>query len=391
MLSFEEALEHILTDVPLMPTERIHYRESLFRILAEDIRADSDMPPFDKAAMDGYACRWQDAADEMEVLEVVAAGQTDSQAVGSGQCIKIMTGALMPEGADTVIMVEQTMESGPGRIRFTGKKSSPNIIRQGEEIKKGQVVLQKGERLLPQHLAILATTGSTNPLVFQQVQVAILSTGDELVEPDQSPGQGMIRNSNAYQLIAQTRATHCIPNYMGIIPDDEAATYQAVTTALNENQVVILSGGVSMGDFDFVPRILRQNGVDILFQKVAVKPGRPTVYGRAGKTSLFGLPGYPVSSFINFETFVKPLLYAMMGHEHQVLRIKIPMGVDFRRSKAERLEFLPVSFNADGEVVPVRYEGSAHIHALCFARGLMEIPTGVHEYKQGSVVAVRLL
>lgn len=391
MLSYTEALERILTDVPLMPTERIQSRDSLFRILAEDILADTDMPPFDKAAMDGYACRWQDASDEMQVLEVVAAGQTATQAIGRGQCIKIMTGALMPEGADTVIMVEQTMESGSGRIRFTGEKSSPNIIRQGEEIRKGQVVLQKGERLLPQHLAILATTGSTEPLVYQQVRVAILSTGDELVEPDQTPGRGMIRNSNAYQLIAQTRAAHCIPNYMGIIPDDEAATSEAVARALSENQVVLLSGGVSMGDFDFVPRILQENGVDILFRKVAVKPGRPTVYGRAGKTSLFGLPGYPVSSFINFETFVKPLLYAMMGHEHRVLRMKMPMGADFQRSKAERLEFLPVSFNAEAEVVPVRYEGSAHIHALCFARGLMEIPQGVREYKKGSEVAVRLL
>lgn len=389
MVSFEKALEIVLSTVRETGTERIGFNDSLFRVLAEDVRSDVDMPPFDKAAMDGYACRRDDIGRELEVLELVAAGQIPSQSVGSGQCTKIMTGAMIPEGSDTVLMVEHTRETDAGRVRFTGSATAPNIAYKGEDVKKGDRVLQKGMQILPQHLAVLAAVGCIHPLVARQVRVGIMSTGDELVEPADLPGPGKIRNSNSFQLAAQVKAAHCIPNYLGIVPDDEDATDKAIATALANNDVVLLTGGVSMGDFDFVPRIMQKNHVDILFQKVAIKPGRPTVFGKTASSVIFGLPGNPVSSFINFDTLVKPLLYGMMGHTYRASQVKMPLGVAYRRKKADRLEFIPVTFDRQGQVIPVSYHGSAHIHAMCLARGIMSIPQGIFELEKGELADVR--
>ncbi len=391
MHSYQEALNIILADVRQTGTERLDFQDSLFRVLAEDVASDVDMPPFDKAAMDGYACRRKDLGGELEVLEVLAAGDIPTLPVGAGQCSKIMTGAMVPRGADTVIMVEHTIQGADGRIRFTGGKTAANIAKKAEDVKAGDVVLQKGVRILPQHIAIFSAVGYTRPLVARQPRVAILSTGDELVEPETSPGPGKIRNSNGFQLVAQVKATHCIANYAGIVPDSEEATDHAIGKALAENDVVILTGGVSAGDFDFVPRIMRENKVDILFQKVAVKPGRPTVFGRTDRSYIFGLPGNPVSSFINFETFVKPLLYRMMGVDFQPLELKMPMGIHFKRKKADRLEFIPVDMDARGAVIPLRYHGSAHIHAICLAKGLLSIPKGIFEIEKGTLADVRPL
>ncbi len=391
MLAFDKALEIILHDVKRTDTERVCYEESLFRVLAEDITIDSDMPPFDKAAMDGYACRNSDLGSELKVLGMIAAGDVPRMVVEPGQCVKIMTGAMVPEGADTVIMSEYTEATVPGFIRFTGEKTASNIAYKAEELRAGDQVLSKGVRIFPQHIAILSAAGHTSVLVAKRVRVGIISTGDELVEPSFRPEPGKIRNSNGHQLAAQVTACGCTPNYMGIVADDREATDHVIKKGLAENDVVILSGGVSAGDFDFVPEVLRHNGVRILFQKVAVKPGRPTVYGRKDKEHIFGLPGNPVSSFINFETFVRPLLFAMMGSYMQPLEIKMPMAVDFNRKKADRLEYLPVHISISGEITPVRYRGSAHIHAICEANGLMRIPKGVFKIKKGGMTYVRPL
>lgn len=389
MITYEQALDIVLSAARPAGTERVPFGEALNRVLAEDVYSDVDMPPFDKAAMDGYACRRADLDVELEVLEVVAAGQVPSVGVGPGQCTQIMTGAMIPPGADVVVMVEHTVETGPGRIRFNGSKTADNIARKAEDVRKGDLVWPRGMPVRPQHIAILAATGCVNPLVAKKVRVGILSTGDELVEPEKQPGAGQIRNSNGFQLVAQVEAAHCTPNYMGIVPDDEDATEQAISRALAENDVVILTGGVSMGAFDFVPRIMQKNKVEILFQKVAVKPGRPTVFGRAGEKVIFGLPGNPVSSFINFETFVKPLLLTKMGVDYRPVVLKVPMAVDYKRKKADRLEFVPVRFNQDMEVEPVAYHGSAHIHAMCHADGIMSIRQNIFELKKGSLADVR--
>lgn len=389
MVSFEEALNLILTNVRPIGTEKVDFNNALYRVLAQDVYSDVDMPPFDKAAVDGYACRRSDLNSELELLEIIAAGQIPSKRVSQGKCIKVMTGAIVPKGADTVIMVEHTQETRPGFLRFTANKTTPNIAYQAEDVKRGDKVWGKGMHILPQHVAIFASVGCINPVVARQPRVAIMSTGDELVEPDQIPGTAKIRNSNGFQLAAQVQAAHCIANYMGIIPDDEQATDKAISNALTHNDLVILTGGVSMGDFDFVPKIMLKNNVEILFQKVAVKPGRPTVFGRRKSSYIFGLPGNPVSSFINFEVFVKPLLFKMMGMDWKPQTFGMPMGIDFMRKTADRVEFIPVTIEETGQVVPVPYHGSAHIHAICLAKALLCIPQGITEIKKGAIVNVR--
>ena len=389
MISFEKALETILSSARYLGDERVDFMQSLNRVLAEDVISDVDMPPFDKAAMDGFACRREDLQQELQVIETVAAGQVPSLSVGPGQCTRIMTGAMIPQGADTVIMVEQTELVSEERIRFTATKTTPNIAWKAEDVKTGDVMWRKGQPILPSHIAIFSAVGCTKPLVARQPRVAILSTGDELVEPHQKPGPGQIRNSNAWQLIAQVQNAHCIANYMGIVPDNEKATEEAITAALARNDVVLLTGGVSMGEFDFVPKVMQKNKVDILFQKVAVKPGRPTVFGVTEKSWIFGLPGNPVSSFINFEIFVKPLLAKLMGYELKPLELALPMGADFKRKKADRLEWVPVDISGAGQVIPVSYHGSAHIHAVCLSKAIMAVPIDTFEIAKGEIVHVR--
>ncbi|MBS4000645.1 MAG: molybdopterin molybdotransferase MoeA [Desulfobulbaceae bacterium] len=389
MVSFEEAMKIVLSDVRQTGTERVALNDSLNRILAEDVFSDIDMPPFDKAAVDGYACRREDLLEELEVIELVAAGDVPSKKVESGKCTKIMTGAMLPEGADVILMVEHTEELPNKKIRFIEEKTSNNIAYKAEDVKTGDLIWKKGMLIRPQHIATFAAVGCAMPLVYKKPKVAIMSTGDELVEPNIKPGQGKIRNSNAYQLIAQVEAANCIPNYMGIVPDNEEDTDRYISKALAENDMVVLTGGVSMGDFDFVPKIMLKNNVKILFQKVAIKPGRPTVFGKTDKSYIFGLPGNPVSSFINFEVFAKPLLYKMMGHDYSAAAMKLPLGFDFHRKTSDRLEFIPIVVDKNGSIMPVEYHGSAHIHAICLAGGIMTIPKDVSEIKKGEFVDVR--
>lgn len=390
MVNFEEALEIVLRHAYLLETETIDFTESLGRILAQDVVSDMDMPPFDKSAMDGYACRRCDLGNELEVLEVIAAGQQPQFEIGPNQCSKIMTGAMMPKGADCVIMVEHTRETAKGLIEFTGYKTADNICFKGEDVKKGQLVLKNGTLIKPQHIAVLASVGYVSPVVYRKVKIGILSTGDELVEPDSNPDPGKIRNSNAWQLMAQAVAMHVDPHYFGIAPDEERSTFALINDAMETCDVILLTGGISMGDFDFVPGVLREAGFTFHFKSIAVQPGRPTLFGTSGTGKIcFGLPGNPVSSFSQFELLVKPLLYKMMGHDYKPDILKLPLAHDFQRKKSERLSFLPVFLLEDGSITPVDYHGSAHINALTAAFGLMSVPIGVAEIKKGEFADVR--
>lgn len=392
MIRFEEALEIALSYAGLIEPETVEFTESLGRILAEDVVSDMDMPPYDKSAMDGYACRRGDLYNELEVLEVIAAGDVPEFEIGSNQCSKIMTGAMMPKGADCVIMVEHTRETAKGLIEFTAEKTADNICFKAEDIKKGEKVLPKGLLIKPQHIAVLASVGCVNPLVCRKAKVGILSTGDELVEPQFKPGPGEIRNSNAWQLMTQARTIKVEPHYFGIAPDEEKQTLALIKKALTTCDVILLTGGISMGDYDFVPSVLKEAGFTFHFKSLAVQPGRPTLFGTTaeGKTC-FGLPGNPVSSFNQFELLVKPLLYKMMGHDYKPRIVKLPLAVDYRRKKSERLSFIPVMLHEDGSVSPVEYHGSAHINALNLAFGLMSVPIGVAEIKKGEPADVRPL
>lgn len=392
MIKFEEALEIVISNVRLLEAETIDFTESLGRVLAVDVVSDMDMPPFDKSAMDGYACRKSDLKNELQVLEVIAAGTVPGFEVGPNQCSKIMTGAMIPNGADCVIMVEYSRETAKGLIEFTAEKTASNICYKGEDIKKGEIVLPKGLLIKTQHIAVLASVGCVNPMVYRRAKVGILSTGDELVEPQFNPGPGEIRNSNAWQLMAQTRAMNVESNYFGIAPDEEKQSLALIIKAMAECDVILLTGGISMGDYDFVPSVLREAGFTFHFKSLAIQPGKPTLFGATSSRKIcFGLPGNPVSSFNQFELLVKPLLYKMMGYDFKPVIVKLPLAVDYRRKKSERLSFIPVILDDDGRILPVEYHGSAHINALNMAFGLMSVPIGVAEIRKGEPADVRPL
>jgi len=389
MLKFNEAFQVVISAARRLGTERVVLGQALNRVLAEDIVCDTDMPPFNKSVMDGFACRRADLRNELTVVETIPAGAMPEKTIGRNQCAKIMTGAVVPEGADCVIMIEHTEAVAHNRIRFVGKESDSNIAARGEDVKKGDVILRAGVLLKAQHIAVLASCGCARPLVTIAPRVGIIATGDELVEPDQKPTPYQIRNSNSLQLAAQVAGASAIPTNYGIVADTKEKISAVLKKAMAENDVVIISAGVSVGDYDLVRDILKENGVKILFERVAVKPGRPTVFGVSDKAFCFGLPGNPVSGFVMFELLVKPFLYRMMGHDFKPTCSRGQLERTITRKDAERDFWLPVVLRENGKISALEYHGSAHINALCEADGFFCVPAGVTEIKEGTTVAVR--
>jgi len=391
MIPFEQALIIALEASFRKENEKVALELSQGRILAEDVVSDIDMPPFDKSAVDGFACKMADLEKELEVIETVAAGQLPSKEVGNGQCTRIMTGAPVPKGTDCVVMVENSREDVKDRVRFELVKTAPNICFRGEDVKQGTVLLSHGTLIQPGQVAIMAAAGYANPLVSKQPTVAILSTGDELVEPGSIPSTSQIRNSNAYQLIAQAARMGIRASYLGIVRDSEEDTLKMLNEAFSRYDVTLLTGGVSMGDFDFVPAMMEKAGMELEFQKIAIQPGKPTVLGTKKDKICFGLPGNPVSSFLLFELLVKPVLYKMQGFDYKPYTVQLPLLRDFKRRRAERLNIVPVVISDENSVDFVDYHGSAHIHAMSFATGVILVPEGITEIKKGSLVNVRQL
>ena len=391
LISLQEALNIAFSQAQQLEQETVNYLESSGRVLAEPIYSDVNMPPFNKSAMDGYACKKDDLGKVLDVLEVIPAGKSPSFKIETGQCSKIMTGAEVPEGADTVFMVEQSEDVAPNKVRFTGTKTRSNICVVGEDVKHGDLVLKAGTMIRPQHIAMLASVGCTNPRVYRTPKVGILSTGSELVEPDTIPRASQIRNSNGHQMTAQARQCGCIANYYGIVKDDEETTFQAIKKATAENDVTLISGGVSVGDFDFVPIVIQQLGFNTLFSKLTVKPGKHTTFALKDNKYIIGLPGNPVSSFIQFEIFVKPFLFRLMNYKMPVPTMPLPLADNFKRKKTDREEFVPVAINSNNEVEQIEYHGSAHIHAYHEAFGYMNIPIGISKISKGETVYVRPL
>jgi molybdopterin molybdotransferase len=390
MISFDQAYQMVLASMTRKALEQVALSDAMDRTLAREIAADRDVPFHDLSAMDGYACRRADQAGPLTVTEVIAAGCRPTHTVGPGQCARIMTGAMVPAGADTVIMFENAVEQN-GKVTVTQKSDRTNIRYQGEDLKTGDRVLAAGTRLGPAEIAALAMVGCDPVMVSQQPVVGVIATGDELVEPTQTLSMAQIRNSNSYQLCAQVRRAGGLPRYYGIAHDSRDALAAILQTALHECDTVLLTGGVSMGDFDVVPDILRENGVDIRFEKIAVKPGKPTVFGLKGCTCVFGLPGNPVSSFVIFEMLVRPALAAMMGSTHRPVVVTAPLVAEIRRRKTERIEFVPVAFNAAGQVTACAYHGAGHIHAYTQADGVVAMPAGQEYLAAGSAVTVILI
>jgi molybdopterin molybdotransferase len=391
MLPFDKAFETVLSSTRHLDTERIEFKCALNRILAEDVRSDMDIPPFNKSAMDGFACRRADLSNDLTVIETIPAGHVPKKVIELNQCSKIMTGGVVPNSADCVIMKEYVESLTEDTIRFVWEKTSDNICQRAEDIRAGDIVLHKGIRLMPQHIAVLALVGNTQPLVSKRPNVAIIATGSELVEPSEKPGPSQIRNSNSFQLTVQIESMGATATNYGVVGDTADEIDIVFKKAIAQSDVVIVSGGVSVGDFDFVPRILKQNDIDLLFEKIAIKPGKPTVFGVSEKKYCFGLPGNPVSTFVLFEILVKPFLYKLMGHDYKPLDIQMPLEEALINKKAKRQRWLPVAITEKGTVRAIEYHGSAHINSLCDADGLFSMNVGIAEIKKGTIVKVRLI
>ena len=401
MISVDEALERILEGIEPLGLERIPVTEALGRVLGEDVCSSLLIPPKDNSAMDGYALRSEDTrgagSGSPRVLKVIGdlpAGSTFTGCVERGQAVRIMTGAPIPSGADAVVMKEYTEAQGDEVRVFKEVKEGENIRRAGEDVRPGEVVIKRGTAISPSEMGMIASLGLPFVTVYQRPRVSILSTGSELVEPGEEGGEGKIYNSNGYSLYGQVLSTGAIPSYIGIAGDERDSLREKLSLALKAGDVVVTSGGVSVGDYDFVKDALKELEGEMMFWKVAIKPGKPLAFGRVGGKPLFGLPGNPVSSMVIFEEFVRPALLKMMGRERIYRRVmEAILAEDVKKSPGRRHFIQATIEERDGTLYarPLKARGSGILSSLVKADGLLVIDEDVTHMEAGSRVRVQLI
>jgi molybdopterin molybdotransferase len=398
MLSVAETQKIVLEQAqPLPPV--VHPLESaLQRVLAEHVISDLDLPPFDKSLMDGYAVRSADFANgpaTLMVIEEVAAGQTPRRPLGAGQATRIMTGAPLPAGCDAVVMIERSQAVEESRVFLDDRPAAEqNILRQGRELRNGTVVLRAGQTLRPHDIGVLAAVGCPSVKVFPAPRVAVLPTGDELVAVHEKPAAGQIRNSNGPMLRAQVQGVGAVARLLEVARDRADSIRPLVTGGL-KCDVLVLTGGVSAGKLDLVPEQLADMGVRILVHKVAMKPGKPMLFGvfdRSEATTLvFGLPGNPVSSWVCFELFVAPALRRLAGHAEAGptwFEALLEEDYPYRTSQPT---YHPARIRIEGtgvRVRPVAWFGSADLAGIGGANGFVLFPPGDHHHRAGQVFSV---
>ena len=358
-------------------------------VLQEDINAEMDMPPFNKSAMDGYACRWEDLESELSVKEVIPAGKIPQYSLKRGECSKIMTGAAIPENADCVFKVEDSKSVGENKVICTDLNSKRNICLKGEDFHKGDILLKKGLIIGPEHIAVMAANGLQQVKVSKSPKIGILVTGSELVEPGEILPIGKIRNSNALQIISLLDKMGFNADYYGIAKDDFDLLQNKIHHIIEKNDLTIVTGGASMGDFDFIPDIIEKLGFKLLWNRTGLKPGNPMSFGVKQNKYFVGLSGNPVSSLVQFEFLTKNIIYKLLGASYYPFRIKAILAEDFKRKSADRLGIIPVHVNAQGMIESIPFNGSAHINGLAMANALLEFPEGSNELKNGSHAFVR--
>jgi molybdopterin molybdotransferase len=396
MLSVAEAQAVVLRHARPLPAEVVPLTPAVLGlVLAEDVASDLDMPPYDKAMMDGFAVRAADLPEGRGVLRVVdevTAGRTPRRPIGPGEAARIMTGAPLPAGADAVVMVERTRPAGDDRVAVEDRPPAPgqNVLPRAREMRRGETVLAAGAALRPQELGLLATVGRAEARVHAAPAVAVLATGDELVEAGQAPGPGQIRNSNGPMLAAQVARAGGAPRPLGIAPDRVDRLRELVAEGLR-SPVLILSGGVSAGKLDLVPGVLQELGVAAHFHKVEMKPGKPVFFGSRDDRLVFGLPGNPVSSLVCFELFVRPALRRLGGHAEAGPRlVRAALAEDFAY-RTDRPTYHPALLDAGEEgwrVRAVPWFGSPDLRGLARANAFVLFPAGDHRHRAGQVFPV---
>ncbi|MBI4882224.1 MAG: molybdopterin molybdotransferase MoeA [Planctomycetes bacterium] len=396
MLSIDEALAVVRERTAACsgrPAESAPLSEAAGRILAEDVRADVDLPPFSRSTMDGYALRAEDAPAagvELMISGEAAAGRPGREQVWRGSAMRIFTGAPLPDGADSVVKLEDAALHGD-RIRLAGAvHPGENVALQGEDLARGAVALPRGTALSTAHAGLLAALGRGSVPVFPRPRVAILATGSELVEADARPGPGMIRESNGAALAVLVAQAGGTPVMLGVAADDPEVIRARAEAGLG-NDLFLLTGGSSVGDYDFTPRVLANLGVQVHFARVRLKPGMPTIFGTRGDCAAFGLPGNPISCFVVFHLLVRPALLLRAGVERTApLFFPARLGAAVRRL-AERDQCLPALLALEDGEWTVRFagwHGSGDLTCLNRANALMLVPRGPGEVEAGERVRV---
>lgn len=396
-----DAQQTVFAATPVLGLEKVGLVESLGRVLGEDIIAPRDNPPWDNSAMDGFAVRYQDIKQEhaiakpvvLRVIEDVPAGKVAVKSVGPGEAIRIMTGAPLPKGADVVVKVEDT-EHTPDSVKvFKPEPLGSNVRPQGEDVRKGDCIIARGTPLRPAEVGMLAILAKSFVLVHQRPRVAILSTGDELADLDEPFDPDKIINSNSYGLAAAVQEAGGIPILLGIARDQPAALKEKISQGLNAD-ILVLSGGVSMGDYDFTKPVFKELGAEMNFWKLAIKPGQPLAFGKIQGKLAFGLPGNPVSSMVTFEQLVRPAMLKMGGHGSYGRPVVQAILQEKFSKRPDRRHFLRGILTREEGVLKVRLtgdQGSGILTSMVKANCLIDIPREVEKLNPGDAVTVQIL
>jgi molybdopterin molybdotransferase len=395
--TYDEVLSLLLQNLPSPIVERVPLEASAGRVLATPVKADLDLPPFDRVVMDGYAVRSGDVQTApccLRVVGAVVAGDSPETSVGSNEAAQIMTGAPLPRGADAVQMVEKTVKVGTELVEvLESVLPGQNVAPRASEVQRGAVVLRPGERIDAIRIGVLAAFGQHMVEVFRSPRAVIIPTGTELVDVGEIPGPGEIRNSNAYMLKAQCATLGIDADVMPPLGDDRERT-AAVLDESRGADLLIFSGGVSMGDRDYVHRVIKDSNARVVFHKAAVKPGKPVLFARRANQVILGLPGNPVSSFVTFELFVRPAARVLSGWRRGGLRRVMARLEAAVAHKPGRLFFKPALLRVEGRefaVTPIETKGSADLVAFSKANSLLMVPADATRLEVGSTVEVMAL
>lgn len=391
MMQYEEALENILKNAYPLSAEKVMIEESVGRILKEDIYSKIKMPPFDKAAMDGYAINVQDVKNvpiKLRNIGIIQAGDIFEEKLTKGDCVKIMTGAPLPPGTDSVVMIEDTRQFDDFVEILKVIKKGENVCFQGEDIGEGQKVIDQGTKISSSHVAVLATVGRRFVRMSGKPRVSILNTGGEIVQPGVKLSKNKIYNSNGPMLQALLKSDGVESCFLGIVKDNIEELKRVIKDGFKAN-ILLISGGVSMGEYDLIPEVLVNMEVKKIFHKVNIKPGKPLFFGIKNKTLIFGIPGNPISNFLAYLIFIRPALYKMLGHSNFQPEFKTGLIDREFNTKTERKHFVLVKITKNKNhcyLTPIFSHGSADILALSKADGFMVVDGNISTIKKNSKI-----
>lgn len=403
LTSLTTAQKIVLDATSVLGCEKTGLLEALGRVLGEDIVAPRANPPWDNSAMDGFAVRWADihsehaisTIPELNIIEDVAAGAVATKTVGPGEAIRIMTGAPMPAGADTVVRVEYTEPSEVNKVRIMMQEygQGANIRPKGDDVQEGDCIIAKGTTLRSGEIGMLAILAKSFVLVHQRPRVGILSTGDELADLDESFDENKIVNSNSYGIAAGVQEAGGIPVLLGIAKDNPDSLKDKIRQGLTCD-ILVLSGGVSMGDYDFTKPVFAELGADMNFWKLAIRPGQPVAFGKIQGKLAFGLPGNPVSSMVTFDQLVRPAMLKLGGHTTwERPKVQAVFQETFSKQTDRRHFLRGVLAHENGDLVvrTTGKQGSGILTSMVKANGFIDVPEEVEKLQPGDVVNVQLL